>query len=202
MMGCMSCDPRAHRTVRLDLSPLAESDGAAVFRITGDAATWAHLPSARHRTPADAVAAIAASTQSWREAGLGAWAVRARPDAGLPGIGAGAFLGLGGATAPAPGLWNLGYRLAPAAWGLGLAGELAGAAVAAAAAADATRAVTARILSNNPASARVAERVGLALIWEGPSRAPLGGGDPPALRRIYADREPGAAALAWLIANA
>ena len=53
--------------------------------------------------------------------GLGSWAVRSASDH--------AFVGVGGVDMTAGGVWNLGYRLAPAAWGQGFASEIALAAV-------------------------------------------------------------------------
>ena len=83
--------------------------------------------------------------------------------------------------------WNLGFRLMPAVWGHGLAGEIAVEALNAAHHAQPGLPVTARVLTRNPASFHVLERIGLTLVWEGadPADDPLTTG---VSRRVYADR--------------
>ncbi len=82
-------------------------------------------------------------------------------------------------------VWNVYYRLSPAAWGHGFATELASAARAAAAASNLQLPVVAYLLEHNTGSRRTAERVGLTLAWRGPDH---GNPDPAAARLIYADR--------------
>jgi RimJ/RimL family protein N-acetyltransferase len=102
----------------------------------------------------------------WREHGLGYWAlVLAVPVAGC-GVRVGEVIGTGGVSVVEGDVWNLGYRLTPAAWGYGLAGEVAAEALACARAVAPGRAVVARLLAENTASRRVAERAGLTLVRE------------------------------------
>ena len=86
--------------------------------------------------------------------------------------------------------WNLGYRLAPEAWGHGLAGEAARVSLEAAREARPETPVTARALANNPASIRVLERLDLELVWRGASgAAPSGPDDTTHLERlVFSDR--------------
>jgi RimJ/RimL family protein N-acetyltransferase len=81
--------------------------------------------------------------------------------------------------------WNLYYRLAPAAWRFGLAGELVTAALDAARTVGLDRPVVAYLLEHNTESRRRAERSGLSLVWRGPD---AGNPDPDAVRLVYADR--------------
>ncbi|WP_298251366.1 GNAT family N-acetyltransferase [uncultured Arthrobacter sp.] len=186
-------------TSRLTLTPLSPHDIDKVFDIYRDPATWEHLPTGRHRRREESVALIAAGQRSWTESGAGPWAIRIGRTGSLGNLLPGMFIGTGGVTLTASGLWNLGYRLAPTSWGRGLATEMATAAIMSATTANSTAPVTARALSNNPASCAVAERVGLKLLWEGPTKDTVAAG---VRRRIYADREPTAAQLEWLVARA
>jgi RimJ/RimL family protein N-acetyltransferase len=92
-------------------------------------------------------------------------------------------------------VWDLGYRLSPTSWRRGFATEIALAAVAAARGIDDSVPITARVLSNNPASARVAVRVGLRRVWQGPTTAEAGLG---VYGEIFSDRELNDNALQWL----
>ena len=89
--------------------------------------------------------------------------------------------------------WNLGYRFAPEAQGRGFATELASAAVEAARERRPELPVVAYLLENNPASAAVARKVGLALRHRGPD---AGNPDPSAVRLVFADRALSEAELA------
>lgn len=193
------------RTARLRLEPLAPSDTDDLFRVYSDPRTWEHLPSGRLTRVEQARERVERSARDVEQHGLGMWAVRVGvegADATLP---AGTFIGSGGlGYAAEAGVWNLGYRLDPAAWGRGFASEVAGAAVAAAADAAPHVPVTGRVLSNNPASVAVLEKIGLTLVWEGlrPGAAPAPDGTAPPTRRVYADRELTPAAVRWLVAHA
>lgn len=194
----------AHRTsARLSLSPLLPSDAREVFRIYGDAGTWEHLPSGRFRSVEQAREHIEKSVTSFREQGLGMWAIRVGDAPGSAGLPAGSFIGTGGMQyLKEGGIWNLGYRLSPEAWGQGFASELAFAALEAAADVAPQIPVTARALTDNGASVAVLEKVGLSLIWEGavpfPDAAEPGA---TSLRRVYSDRDLPQGALDWLMAH-
>ncbi|HEY0226807.1 MAG TPA: GNAT family N-acetyltransferase [Mycobacterium sp.] len=73
----------------------------------------------------------------------------------------GEVVGVGGAQRHITGSWNLLWRIDTAQRGQGLATELGNAAIESARAIDDTVPVIAWIRSNNPASRRVAERLGL-----------------------------------------
>jgi RimJ/RimL family protein N-acetyltransferase len=82
-------------------------------------------------------------------------------------------------------VWNLYYRLTPAAQGHGLASEMVTAAQAAAADLRPDLPVVASLLEHNLGSKSIAERAGLELAWRGPDS---GNPDVTAIRLIYADR--------------
>jgi len=182
--------PEPTLTDRLLLTPIDPADEVVLgrlFAIQADPATWTHLPEGVETDLSQTRSLAEDHARSWREQGLGWWAVGLREaTAGFP---EGAIVGLGGAGVRRPELpaWNLGYRLTPAVWGRGLAGELAAAALRAARLARPELPVTARALARNPASWHVLERVGLSLAWEGPApaSAPLTRG---LTLRVYADR--------------
>lgn len=179
------------RTDRLLLTPLSPADIDDVHAVFSDARTWTHLPGGRHTDRATTVDLVQRKIGGRARHGLGSWAVRSADDH--------AFLGVGGVDMTAAGVWNLGYRLAPAAWGNGYATEIARAAVAAAHDVAPDVPVTGRVLTNNPASAVVLGRAGLALVWQGRSSSVLPDG---VERQVWADRAPSRTQRAWLVANA
>jgi len=176
--------------ISVTLTPIDPDDDATlaqVWAIQSDPATWKHLPQAR---PDGSTARQAWATQhatSWRDVGLGWWVVRLGEPLG--GLSSGSVIGTGGCGATMPGVpaWNLGYRLTPAVWGHGLAGQIARQALESAHRVRPEWPVTARVLTRNPASWHVLERAGLTLAWEGAIAAddPLTAG---LVRRVYADR--------------
>ncbi|CAD5990983.1 GNAT family N-acetyltransferase [Agreia sp. COWG] len=118
-------DGRA-QTDRLTLRPIAEHDAEAVWSIHSDARTNLFNPAGpmRERSRADEQAREWAS--SWATDGQGYWAVELREQPG-------AVVGFGGIRLVQwrdRRVYNLYYRLAPAVWGRGLAGELVEASVA------------------------------------------------------------------------
>ena len=191
-----SAAPELLTTARLRLEALAASDVAEVHAIYADLGTWLHLPSGRHTAIAQAERMVEESEKSWAASGLGRWAIRLGAD--LPGtdLVAGTLIGVASATLMDCGARNIGYRLTPASWGVGLATEAATVVLAAARASSYP--VTARALARNPASVRVLERIGLTLVWRGqgvaeaPARGTVtapGRPDTTALERlIFADR--------------
>ncbi|KJQ52503.1 GNAT family N-acetyltransferase [Microbacterium sp. SA39] len=182
--------PAETLTERLILTPLDAASPELVeelFRIQSDPATWEHLPEGVDVDLAETQSLVDGYARSWRERGLGWWAVRLRSPLGqLP---AGSVIGLGGVAIRQPEVpaWNLGFRLTPASWGHGFAAELGRAALDAAAVAQPGVPVTGRALTRNPASWRTLERAGLSLVWEGdaPADYPLTSG---VERRVYSDR--------------
>lgn len=197
--GAMTHDTLTDRLALTPIDPFDEAMVAGIFAIQSDPATWTHLPEGCETDISQSRQLAEAYARSWRDQGLGWWAITLRvPMAGLP---KGALVGLGGAGIRVPEIpaWNLGYRLAPAVWGHGLAGELSRTAIAAAHRAQPDVPVVGRALTRNQASWRVLERVGLSLLWEGEADAddPITSG---LARRIYGDRPVGDDLLDQLIA--
>lgn len=194
--------PAETRTARLILTPIDSADPEvvqALFDIQSDPATWTHLPDGVETDIAQSRTMAEDHTRSWRDFGLGWWAIRTADRFGD--CAAGEIIGLGGAAVRRPEVpaWNLGYRLDRRAWGHGFAAEVGIAAREAAGAAQPELPVTARALTRNPASWRTLERIGLELIWEGdaPADYPLTSG---LQRRVYADRPLSPELLSQLIA--
>lgn len=183
--------PQEIRTDRLLLTPVTPTDIDAVHAVYADARTWAHLPSGRHASRDQTIDLVQRKIGGRVRHGLGSWTVR---DAVT-----GAVIGVGGVDMTAGGVWNLGYRLAPESWGHGYATEIARAAMTAAHDTAPGVAVTGRVLTNNPASARVLANAGLALVWQGTTAAPTPDG---VERQAWADRVLTDAQHAWLVANA
>jgi RimJ/RimL family protein N-acetyltransferase len=179
------------RTGRLVLTPVTPADIDAVHELFSDARTWTHLPAGRHASRAETQDLVQRKIGGRVRHGLGSWVARSADS--------GAFLGLGGVDVTGGGVWNLGYRLAPEHHGHGYATELARAAVDAARDVHPEMPVTARVHTNNPASARVLARVGLSQVWQGPSRS---AGPDGAECQVWSDRALTRAQLDWLIANA
>ncbi|MFK4482111.1 MULTISPECIES: GNAT family N-acetyltransferase [unclassified Curtobacterium] len=181
------------RTDRLLLTPLTPADIDDVHAVFFDARTWQHLPSGRHVARSSSVDMVQRKIGGRARHGLGSWAVRTAADH--------AFVGVGGVDMTAGGVWNLGYRLAPSAWGQGFASEIALAAVRAAADTAPDVPVTGRVLTNNPASAAVLRRAGLSLVWQGApgvqtsSAAGVEG-------QVWTDRLLSDEQFAWLVHNA
>ncbi|MGW5351308.1 GNAT family N-acetyltransferase [Streptomyces sp. NPDC004031] len=165
-MGGVAVAFRRHRTRRLELRALGGEHLAGVYAVYGDPGTWAHLPEGRHTDAGTTAGMIGRAEASWRDHGLGYWALALAEE--IPGcpVRAGEIIGTGGVSHAAGDVWNLGYRLTPAAWGHGLAGEVAAEALVCAAAVAPARPVVARLLVENTASRRVAERAGLTLLRE------------------------------------
>ncbi|MGN8048368.1 GNAT family N-acetyltransferase [Curtobacterium sp. 22159] len=183
--------PQEIRTAHLLLTPLTPADIDDVYAVFSDERTWTHLPTGRHTTRASSVELVQRTIGGRVRHGLGSWVVRAAADH--------AFLGVGGVDMTAAGVWNLGYRLTPSAWGNGYATEIARAAVTAAHDTAADAPITGRVLTNNPASAAVLRRSGLSLVWQGESGSALPDG---VERQVWADRALSVAQRDWLVANA
>ncbi|WNY35425.1 GNAT family N-acetyltransferase [Curtobacterium flaccumfaciens] len=173
------------------MTPADIDDVHALF---SDARTWQHLPTGRHVARSSSVDMVQRKIGGRARHGLGSWAVRSASDH--------AFVGVGGIDMTAGGVWNLGYRLAPAAWGQGFASEIA---LLLPSVPPATPLpdvpVTGRVLTNNPASAAVLRRAGLSLVWQGApaaqNRAAAGVEGQVWTDRLLSDEQ-----FAWLVANA
>ncbi|HEV7213149.1 MAG TPA: GNAT family N-acetyltransferase [Blastococcus sp.] len=191
-------DFRHVSTGRLALDAVVPDDLDAHVALMSDPDVWRHFPSGRHTDPAQTTAGIEHSGRHWARDGLGYWTARLRDDLPETGLPAGSVVGTGGcATRAGTAWWNLYYRLTPPAWGLGLAAELATAAIDAAHAADPGRPVIAFLLEHNVRSRARAEKSGLSLVWRGPD---AGNPDPAAVRLVYADRALDGALLARVTA--
>nr|WP_269151212.1 GNAT family N-acetyltransferase [Spelaeicoccus albus] len=184
----------------MSLTKLTPDDVLELHDIYSDPGTWRHLPSGRHTDIAATRALVERSMTSQERYGLGQWAARLSTDVSdaLP---AGTLVGAGGVTMLDIEVWNLGYRLHPAAWGRGFATTLARAGLDAAHDKFPSIPVTARALSNNPASSAILDKLGLTLVWRGasevtPDAAPTAGLE----RVIYADRAISESLLAEVIA--
>ncbi|MET3638358.1 MULTISPECIES: GNAT family N-acetyltransferase [Curtobacterium] len=178
------------RTDRLVLTPLTPADIDDVHAVFSDARTWGHLPSGRHADRATTVDLVQRKIGGRARHGLGSWTVRTTD---------GAFVGVGGVDMTAARVWNLGYRLAPAAWGQGYASEVAAAAIDQAHRTAPCVPVTGRVLTSNPASAAVLRKAGLSLVWQGPASVAVPDG---VLGQVWTDRELADDQFAWLVRNA
>lgn len=114
------------QTARLRLRPFVPADVPAYAAIRADPEVMRHMPGGAARAAtaaADAARLVAAFAAAWRRDGYGPWAVEERAG--------GALLGHGGLRLLAPdagGETEILYLLARAAWGRGIAGEVAAAA--------------------------------------------------------------------------
>ena len=165
-----------------------------MFALHSDPAVWGHFPSGRHPDRGTTDAFIAGIEQAWTDDGLGYWAVRELSVDGNRWD----FVGAGGCQRRFGLVWNTYYRLAPSAWGRGLAGEIAAAGRAAALQVDPELPVVAYLVAHNTASRRTAERAGLTLAWSGPDQ---GNPDPSVVRLLYSDRPLTAEVVNFLAAN-
>lgn len=155
--------PNPLLTRRLDLRRPVPADVDGVFAITSDPRVWSHLPSGRHQTRDRTAAAVDQWMRGWDANGLDTWIVRLK--------GSEEIIGYGGCDlmdVPDPGAWNLGYRLSADHHGMGYATELARTAVDAALMMRPDVPITARVLTNNPASIAVAKKASLVEAWRGP----------------------------------
>ncbi|GAA4211863.1 GNAT family N-acetyltransferase [Actinocatenispora rupis] len=166
--------PHAHlRTERLDLRAVSYDDLAPMYELHADPEGWHHFPAGRHTEIGTTRAFLELVVDGWRADGLSYWTVRPRD--------AETVIGLGGVRRLPDGTWNLAYRFATSARGHGYAQEVARAGLAAAGEVDPAQPVVAWIDETNPASVRVAERIGLA--YQG-KRTNADG----TLMLVYADR--------------
>ncbi|ALV47886.1 GCN5 family acetyltransferase (plasmid) [Arthrobacter alpinus] len=171
-------------TKRLLLDRPTSKDVADLHLICSDPRVWAHFPSLRHTDIEQTRVMLDRWILSWDRDGLGTWMVR-QP-------GSQTILGYGGCSIKQDIFWNLGYRFAYDSQGQGFATELSLEAVRQAKASRPDLPIVAYLLEHNLVSARVAEKVGLALVHQG---IDAGNPDPTAIRLVYADRQLGAEEL-------
>lgn len=167
---------RHMRTLRLELRAVSMDDMDVLYALNSDPRVWTHLPSGVHRGPERTAAQIARQVRAWEQHGLGYWTAWTLD---------GCFAGVGGCSINADVVWNVYYRFAAEAQGMGFASELVQAAMPAARNLRPELPITALLLEHNLASRSVAEKSGLDLVWRGPDE---GNPDPDAVRLVYADR--------------
>jgi RimJ/RimL family protein N-acetyltransferase len=143
-------------TERLALRRPVPSDVDAIFAIHHDPRASAHNPSDALATRGEAEALFSRWDEHWRVHGYGYWVVRDRESPDVLG-----FCGLKNMRLHDRRVLNLFYRLAPSAWGQGIASEAATAAVDWARTHLPDEPIIARVRPDNVASARVALRAGL-----------------------------------------
>lgn len=107
-------------TERLRLRPLEDRDRAAFAAMNADPEVMAHFP--KRLTRAESDAALERILQRYRDEGYAFAAIESRAD--------GAFIGMAGIArvrfaAPVEGATEIGWRLARACWGQGIATEAA-----------------------------------------------------------------------------
>lgn len=168
----------SHRTERLLLDRVVDGDLDDLHVIHADPRVWTHFPSGCHSSTDQTEELIKSAMHGWEAANLGYWSVREVTD--------GPVIGIGGCRLLADhDRWNLYYRFSPDVQGRGYATELARAAVAAGNDVAPGRPVVAYMLATNPGSWRVADKIGLVRVWEGPDE---GNPDPGAIRFVYTDQ--------------
>lgn len=146
-------------TARLSLRRPTPADIDAIYRVHSDRRACAHNPADLLTSQADAEDLYRRWDQHWRHHGFGYWVVHPR-EADDERLSLG-FCGLKVMHLAGREVLNLFYRLAPAAWGDGVATEAATAVVDWAATHLPGRPVIARVRPANVASATVATRSGL-----------------------------------------
>jgi RimJ/RimL family protein N-acetyltransferase len=147
-------------TERLLLRPWRPQDDIdAVAAMNGDAEVMRWVAPNRPLTRDETAAFLERVARHWDERGFGLWALAPREDPSV-------CLGFAGLAVPAflpdvlPAV-EVGWRLAPAAWGRGLATEAARACVAHGFAALGLRSVVSIVDEGNARSLRVAEKLGM-----------------------------------------
>jgi [ribosomal protein S5]-alanine N-acetyltransferase len=143
-------------TARLALRRPVSGDVDAILAVHSDPRACAHNPSDALVNRAEAAGLFAYWDEHWRGHGFGYFVVRRQDSPAVLG-----FCGLKFMPFRERRVLNLFYRLAPAAWGDGVAGEAATAVVRWAGERLPGQPVIARVRPDNIASRRVAERAGL-----------------------------------------
>jgi len=144
------------QTHRLLLSPPVMSDAAHVLGILSDSRTVVHNPSDGLDTLDQAAELVGRWRSQWKRFGFGYWCLRTTVDGDFIG-----YCGVKAITFQGEKALNLIYRLAPRAWGNGLATEAATTVVTWAVEHVPGRRIIARVRPDNPPSQRVATKAGL-----------------------------------------
>lgn len=144
------------QTARLLLSPPTLADAPHVLEILSDPLTVAHNPSDRLDSLHQAADLVGRWRSQWERHGFGYWCLRTTADDDFIG-----YCGVKAVTFRHEEALNLIYRLAPRAWGLGLATEAATAVVTWAVQHVPSRRLIARVRPENCPSQRVATKAGL-----------------------------------------
>ena len=144
------------RTPRLVLTPPTRADAQRVLELLSDPQSVVHNPSDGLRSLDQAAELVGRWTSQWERYGFGYWCLRTSEDGEFVG-----YCGVKTVRFRDGEALNLVYRLAPYAWGRGLATEAASAVVAWAARHVPDRRVIARVRPGNLASQRVAAKAGL-----------------------------------------
>lgn len=165
------------KTQRLFLDRPRSEDADGLHQICSDPRVWSHFPSLRHGDIEQTQVMVSRFISAWDRAELGPWVVKNPSDQSI--------IGYGGCSIKDDIFWNLGYRFAFDAQGQGFATELSREAVRQAKLSRPELPLVAYVLEHNVASARVAEKVGLALLHRG---IDAGNPDSKAIRLVYADR--------------
>jgi RimJ/RimL family protein N-acetyltransferase len=147
-------------TSRLALRRFAPDDADDLVPVFEDSAVW-RFPYGRGLTPRETDRFVARQVRHWDELGFGLWIARL--------LGTGELIGYLGLSVPsfAPALLpavEVGWRLTPAAWGFGYATEGATAALDEAFTTLRLAQVCSLPQAENPASVRVAERLGMRVL--------------------------------------
>lgn len=149
-------------TARLDLRPFVPGDLDELAEVFSHPQVW-QFPYGRSFTRQETETFLEGQMEEWRVCGFGCWAARTSTD--------GRLIGYVGLSVPRflpeilPAV-EVGWRFAPAAWGHGYATEGATAALDEGFRTLGLEWVCSVPQSDNPPSARVAERLGMKLIWE------------------------------------
>lgn len=149
------------RTPRLLLSRPEAADAGAVFALLSDPRALTHNPSDRMANLDETVDLVARWRGHWEQHGFGYCCLRTSPDSEVIGYSGVKTVRFRGEEA-----LNLVYRLAPGAWGQGLASEAASAVVNWVGEHVPARRVLARVRPENLASQRVATKAGLVRVPE------------------------------------
>jgi RimJ/RimL family protein N-acetyltransferase len=144
------------RTPRLFLNPPAIADAAQILAILSDSRAVDHNPSDRLDTVEQVIEVVSRWRDHWVAHGYGYWCMRTGPGSEVIG-----YCGIKTVKFRGSEALNLMYRLAPAAWGHGLATEAASAVVAWAIESLPHPRIIARVRPGNIASQHVATKAGL-----------------------------------------
>jgi len=151
-----------------------------LFDMYSDPRVWGSDPMTRHVHVDQTALMVERWRGFWERYGTGMWVATSSQPGDM-----GQLVGIGGCSVRHDVAWNLGFRLRPHYWGLGLAQEIIRAAVTVALQRNPYLPITAYLLEGNERSRRTTELAGLRLAWRGPD---AGNPDPTAIRLLYADR--------------